>query len=183
MMDNGHPPDDLAARLGVRLRALRTDHHRTLASVAADAGMSVSHLSSVEKGLNLPSLPALARIAEALHVTLGDLMREEGQNHVTQSALPTEPGRIDASHDHLVLGVVLEDAAAGSTGACPVSVVGREVFAFVRTGTLTITLDDTEAFELHAGDAVDIRQPRSLTWEAGPAGATTVWSSAPAKAP
>lgn len=53
-------------RLGPRLRALRAAAGRTVASVAADAGLSVPYIANLENGRGNPTLAALERLARAL---------------------------------------------------------------------------------------------------------------------
>lgn len=64
---------DLA--IGRQLRARRTAAGRTVASVAADAGLSVPYIANLENGRGNPTTAALARLAGALglrlEVTLG----------------------------------------------------------------------------------------------------------------
>ncbi|MEU5845078.1 helix-turn-helix domain-containing protein [Saccharopolyspora shandongensis] len=69
--DNGADPVD-PQYLGKRLRAARMKQRRTLKSVAGAAEISVSYLSAVEKGRNVPSLPILLRIADGLGVPPAD---------------------------------------------------------------------------------------------------------------
>ena len=52
--------------LGHQLRALRTAAGRTVASVAADAGLSVPYIANLENGRGNPTLTALGRLAGAL---------------------------------------------------------------------------------------------------------------------
>jgi len=52
--------------LGLAIRSLRTEQRRTLADVAAAAGVSPSLLSQVERGVVDPSLDSLRDIASAL---------------------------------------------------------------------------------------------------------------------
>jgi transcriptional regulator with XRE-family HTH domain len=52
--------------LGHQLRALRTAAGRTVASVAADAGLSVPYIANLENGRGNPTTAALGRLATAL---------------------------------------------------------------------------------------------------------------------
>lgn len=52
--------------LGHQLRALRTAAGRTVASVAADAGLSVPYIANLENGRGNPTVTALSRLATAL---------------------------------------------------------------------------------------------------------------------
>lgn len=56
--------------IGRQLRARRTAAGRTVASVAADAGLSVPYIANLENGRGNPTTAALARLAEALDLRL-----------------------------------------------------------------------------------------------------------------
>lgn len=56
--------------LGPRLRALRQASGRTVASVAADAGLSVPYIANLENGRGNPTTNALGRLASALGTEL-----------------------------------------------------------------------------------------------------------------
>jgi transcriptional regulator with XRE-family HTH domain len=56
--------------IGRELRAGRTAAGRTVASVAADAGLSVPYIANLENGRGNPTITALTRLAEALGMRL-----------------------------------------------------------------------------------------------------------------
>jgi transcriptional regulator with XRE-family HTH domain len=56
--------------IGRQLRARRTAAGRTVASVAADAGLSVPYIANLENGRGNPTTTALTRLAEALGMRL-----------------------------------------------------------------------------------------------------------------
>jgi transcriptional regulator with XRE-family HTH domain len=58
------------AEIGRQLRARRTAAGRTVASVAADAGLSVPYIANLENGRGNPTTAALTRLAEALGMRL-----------------------------------------------------------------------------------------------------------------
>jgi transcriptional regulator with XRE-family HTH domain len=58
------------ADLGRLLRARRSAAGRTIASVAADAGLSVPYIANLENGRGNPTLSALAALAAALGTSL-----------------------------------------------------------------------------------------------------------------
>jgi transcriptional regulator with XRE-family HTH domain len=64
--------------LGHRLRALRTAAGRTVASVAADAGLSVPYVANLENGRGNPTTTALTRLAAALGTELTITFGGEG---------------------------------------------------------------------------------------------------------
>ena len=58
------------AAIGRQLRARRTAAGRTVASVAADAGLSVPYIANLENGRGNPTATALDRLATALGMRL-----------------------------------------------------------------------------------------------------------------
>lgn len=57
----------LRERLGQRIKALRAERDWGLKELAAATGISVSQLSSIERGIHLPSLEGFITISRALH--------------------------------------------------------------------------------------------------------------------
>jgi len=60
------PQDRLRLELGRRIRLARTERGWTLKGLSEASGVSVSQLSSIERGAHLPSLESLLTIASAL---------------------------------------------------------------------------------------------------------------------
>jgi DNA-binding NtrC family response regulator len=60
------PQDRLRAELGRQIRLARTERGWTLKELSESSGISVSQLSSVERGTHLPSIESLVAIATAL---------------------------------------------------------------------------------------------------------------------
>jgi len=58
------------AAIGIQLRTRRTAAGRTVASVAADAGLSVPYIANLENGRGNPTVTALTRLADALGMRL-----------------------------------------------------------------------------------------------------------------
>jgi transcriptional regulator with XRE-family HTH domain len=87
------------AELGRRLRAERTAAGRTIASVAADAGLSVPYIANLENGRGNPTVAALARLAEALGVRLDVSLAPEDTPPTTPAApeLTGQAGRFGRS--------------------------------------------------------------------------------------
>ena len=124
------------AELGRRLRAHRTAEGRTIASVAADAGLSVPYIANLENGRGNPTVAALERLAEALGMRLtvdiapagdvepnpapaepsGDALRfvRSGRFRTEVTRLAERTGLPDrAAHQRLVALLAAAQAAAG----------------------------------------------------------------------
>jgi XRE family transcriptional regulator, regulator of sulfur utilization len=65
------------AAIGRRLRALRQHRQLSLEALAARSGVSVSMLSTVERGQKVPSILVMGQIATALGTSIGRLVGEE----------------------------------------------------------------------------------------------------------
>jgi transcriptional regulator with XRE-family HTH domain len=65
---------DLAKQLGRRIHLFRKQNGLTQAALAEKAKISNEFMSGIERGARLPSLPTLARVANALRVNLKDLL-------------------------------------------------------------------------------------------------------------
>jgi len=164
----------LAVRIGERLRALRKQRALTLAVLAQQAGISVSYLSAVEKGVNLPSLQVLAALTEALGVSIPSVLADEGRPHVRVSRIPAEPGVLKVSHPLLQLENAVLRTGAADAGGCPLMLDGRDVFVYVISGELELTVDGV-AHRIGPGDAIDVRRAQQISWAARSAG-VSIWS-------
>lgn len=73
--------DPLAIQIGTRIRTLREELGLTQEKLSYEAGLkSKGHLSGIEKGLVVPTLPTLALIAERMSVELIDLVTFPGSS-------------------------------------------------------------------------------------------------------
>jgi transcriptional regulator with XRE-family HTH domain len=78
--------------IGRELRARRTAAGRTVASVAADAGLSVPYIANLENGRGNPTTAALTRLAEALDMKLViTLAPADGGGAAGEGAAPEVP--------------------------------------------------------------------------------------------
>ncbi len=180
----GSTGDALGRRLGVRLRDRRLALGRTLADVAGEAELSVSYLSAVEKGANMPSLPVLARLVHALRLTLHELLRDEDRLHVRAGDLTRNgdgAGALELHHPDLRLRVASLVAQPGERGGAPVPVPGASVFVFVESGALVVEVDGAP-HALGAGDALDAVDVGTMHWESlGETRSVSVWGASHAR--
>ena len=84
--------------IGRELRARRTAAGRTVASVAADSGLSVPYVANLENGRGNPTIAALTRLAEALGmrlvVTLVPGSDSEENRQASATASPEMPASL-----------------------------------------------------------------------------------------
>jgi transcriptional regulator with XRE-family HTH domain len=105
---------------GRLLRRLRQQQGRTLAEVAAEAGISMAYLSEIERGLKEPSSEILAAVCGALDATIVGLV---GAAHVelrdlTDDVAP-EARVLDLASRRGVHARAVDGAGAASTSAAP----------------------------------------------------------------
>ena len=170
---------DLARRLGLRLRARRTDLGRTLAETANQADLSVSYLSAIENGNNLPSLPILARLVNALGLSLNELLLDVGESDVAKGSIdPSRRGTASLSQSGMQLTVVAVSGKPGASSSAPVELADAEVFVHLRTGELEITIDGS-VFALREGDSLDTEAAGEITYRTlGEAPSLSIWAAA-----
>lgn len=83
------------AEIGRQLRARRTAAGRTVASVAADAGLSVPYVANLENGRGNPTATALTRLAAALGMRLDiTLVPDEDSWQAREPASPAVPASL-----------------------------------------------------------------------------------------
>ena len=81
--------------IGRQLRARRTAAGRTVASVAADSGLSVPYIANLENGRGNPTTTALARLAEALDMRLViRLVPDEDSDQADRHLPPAVPASL-----------------------------------------------------------------------------------------
>ncbi len=72
------PQAKLRGRLGREIRLARTAQGWTLKELSEESGVSISQLSSIERGAHLPSLESLLAVAHALEATPSDWLKAAG---------------------------------------------------------------------------------------------------------
>ncbi len=110
--------------LGPALRTLRHASGRTVASVAADAGLSVPYIANLENGRGNPTTGALARLAGALGT---ELRISFGEPDPAPAALPASLVRLGRTERFRRAVALLEADPAEVIAA--LAAVGRVVEA------------------------------------------------------
>lgn len=118
--------------LGQRLRALRAASGRTVAAVAADAGLSVPYVANLENGRGNPTADALTRLARALgtRLTIGFAGGEPAPPPAELPAALVRLGRTTRFRRDV-------RALAEATGQDGADLAGRLLDALARLSALT----------------------------------------------
>lgn len=74
----GRPQDRLRRELGRQIRLARVEHSWTLKDLSENSGVSVSQLSSIERGAHLPSVESLLAVATALGARPSEWLESAG---------------------------------------------------------------------------------------------------------
>lgn len=146
------------------IKERRKELNLTLEKVAVRAGMTRSVLSKVENFRVMPSLPALAKIAEALETTVSELTRGVGEPSEISIVREGEGEQLHRDHPTTAIGyellthkksgmlesllITLPDQTAREI---PTSHEGEEFFHVVE-GKVTLRYGD-EVFQLNPGDS------------------------------
>ena len=150
--------------LGQRVQALRTDRGLTLRELADRSDVSVSMLSSVERGEKAPTVVVLDRIASGLDVTLASLVAGPDVERIlvrraADQDRVDEPGGWQRTIlTPVVPGVNFEWIRSTLPPGCdagtfPAYAAGSHEFVAVASGTLTLNVGERE-LKLPAGDSV-----------------------------
>jgi transcriptional regulator with XRE-family HTH domain len=187
-----HLPDEIAettastlAAIGDRIREIRLARSMTLQGLAMASGLSPSMLSLVERGRASPSIGSLIVIANALRVTMSDLMVTEPTPD-TKLVVRASEQRVVETARHVIRRLIREDRTRGISVAIneyaphtgsnerPISHNGFE-YGFVLEGTLTIEVDGVE-YQLKSGDLISYssRRPHKI-WNHGRQKVRTLW--------
>lgn len=149
--------------LGARIRTLRQARGSTLRELAAEAGVTESFLSQVERGVASPSIASVQRIARALDHTIAALFTEDqpvgrvvraaerrrvaypGLRAVDEFLTRSTDGRLQVIHSTVEPG--------GGTGEEPYAHDSDEEVLIVLEGSLDLWVGN-EQYHLETGDAV-----------------------------
>lgn len=159
-----------AESLGMRLREKRTDCGLSLRALAAAAGVSPSLVSGVERGAVQPSLASLQKLSAALGTSVGELL-------VVRTPACQPIGGDVAPLEIPVPGVRIEDLSGTARllepqrfsvdpghGSGEEYAHDGEEFLYVVDGTLSITLDGRDQFDIEAGMSLCFESTRRHRW-------------------
>ena len=177
--------------IGGRLRQLRQQQGRTLAAVSALTGISVGHLSQLERDLVSPSVKTLHDLSRALGVNISwfftpEAPRDRVEQYIVRQSARRHISFADGIDDFQLnspavrgIGLLWSTFAPGATsGESPYTHEGEEA-GLVVSGRLELWIDGAEV-RLEAGDSFSF--PSTLPHRyrnPGRSGAVVVWAMTP----
>jgi transcriptional regulator with XRE-family HTH domain len=149
--------------VGNRLRILRHERRMTLLELAAATDLSPSTLSLVERGRTTPSIHSMIVIANALNVTISDLISTDQSNEERIIVRASDQPFANAAQD-VIRRVLREDRSRGISLAineyephAGSSLTSGDhsgfEYGFVLEGILTVELDNM-TYKLKVGDLI-----------------------------
>ena len=159
----GSPETPIEVDLGARIRALRLASGLTLRRVAADASVTESFLSQVERGVAAPSIATVQRIARALGRSIAELfaaderagivVRARDRRRVVYQGLGAIDEFLTRATDGKLQVILSTIEPGGGTGDEAYTHDSDEEVVVVLEGALDLWVGP-EHFCLEAGDAV-----------------------------
>jgi transcriptional regulator with XRE-family HTH domain len=86
----------LARRIGERIRALRVEAELSFDAFVEETGLGRGYISELERGLVVPTVGALAKVAAVLDVTLADLVLGHSlREQIFEATLHASPAELE----------------------------------------------------------------------------------------
>ncbi|MFY0544388.1 helix-turn-helix domain-containing protein [Brevibacillus sp. H7] len=151
--------------LGIRLKTIRIDKGYTLQELAERSNVSRSMLSQLERDQKNPTINVLCQIAEALNVTVSQILEQEEAKEVVLIRNRQRPQFHDEetgfrrillspAFPSKGLDFLLNILPEGkSTGIIPPHKHPVPEYVYVTQGALQITLGERQTYQLEAGDS------------------------------
>ena len=158
------------------LKAQRTRQELTIEALAKRSGVSRAMISKIERGETVPTTSTLGKLAEALDLSISQLIGGKGDTSALLTRRADQPEFVEPksrfvrrSLSPLYRGrgvdFVLNTLPAGQrTGPFPSHRPGVEEHLYLQSGKLAVIVGD-ERFELAAGDFLFYPADRPHTFE------------------
>ena len=154
---------DREVDLGARIRALRVARGETLRQLAAQAGVTESFLSQVERGVASPSIASVQRIARSLGQSIAELFTEDDpagslvrvgdRRRIVYQGLGAVDEFLTRATDGRLQVIMSTIEPGGGTGDEAYTHDSDEEVVIVLEGSLDLWVGP-EHYRLEAGDAV-----------------------------
>ena len=167
----------LLSGIGANIKHLRTSEGMTLKDLSAATGLSIGYLSQLERGLNSVAVDSLAKIAEALGVTLHYFISKvEGKQHDSVVVRSYEREAVFAENRHSIQYHLSADRSDKAFLARSVEILPSaednelisyrhegEEFVYILEGVLTLHLNHVK-HDLYPGDSAHYNSKAEHAW-------------------
>lgn len=171
--------------IGLKIREIRQMRGLTLQALAESTKLSPSMLSLVERGRASPSIGTLIVVANALAITMSDLLQSEpeadeslvvraDEAKIVETAEHVVRRQLRSDRDHGITIAVNEYAPHTGSNEKPISHEGFE-YGYILAGQLTVEVDSQE-HHLSKGDLISYKSTRPhRIWNNGETVTRTLW--------
>jgi transcriptional regulator with XRE-family HTH domain len=176
------------AHIGERLRAARLAARKSMAEVAAEAGLTKGFLSKLERDLANVSVASLMRLCDVLGISVGSLFEPpKGEIVRAGERPPINFGGTAGMREYLLtptgerrMQAILSDIEpGGGSGDEPYRLPADVEFVFVVHGEMTMVVEG-EPVVLGAGDAFTFPAGAAHSFRAAGGPAQVLWVVSPA---
>lgn len=159
--------EDPAKEIGKTLKKIRSDRDLTLDNVAALTGVSKTMLGQIERGVSIPTISVLWKIAKGLQISLSTLLSEQPTQYKAVDILKDLKPIYDEDNKMILYNIFPFNPLSGfeyfyiilEPGARHASEPHRSVaeeYVIVTEGTLTLQLEQ-QVFTLKAPSKINFR--------------------------
>ncbi|GAA4833131.1 hypothetical protein GCM10023221_06840 [Luteimicrobium xylanilyticum] len=169
--------DDVALRVGHRIRRLREARGLSLSALAARAGVGKGLLSELEAGRRNPTLASLYALAGPLRVPLADLLGDEPGSVVDGDGARSRLLEVRTEDDGTTVEVYTLEHDPGVARRSPAHAPGVVEHLVTTRGRFRVVRHapaGDEVYEAAVGQHVAWTSDVAHSYEAGPDGATAV---------
>ena len=160
-------PDDPAKEIGKILKRIRFDRDLTLDNVAAMTGVSKTMLGQIERGVSVPTISVLWKIAKGLQISLSTLLNEPPQQYQAVDILKDLQPIYDENNNMILYNIFPFNPLSGfeyfyiilQPGTKHHSDAHRNIaeeYVIVTEGTLTLQVEQ-QTFTLTAPAKINFR--------------------------
>ena len=178
--------------VGKKLKAIRLKHNLTIQELAARSRVSSNMISRIERGLTIPSVQILMKLAEVFDMSINYFVEEVITTH---EVVFSSPGQRDTTvyddelnmhtesfmsglRDPQFMSFLCTVPKGGSSGRHHMYHPGDELIVLLE-GQLQVTIVD-DTFLLEAGDSLSFKSHMPHRWDnVGEGDARVIWTLSP----
>jgi len=155
--------------IGMFIRNFRQAHNESLQTLADRSGVSRSMIAQIESAQKSPTLAVLAKLAQAMNITLEDLVKPPGDSQQGEIIIASKENLVSKKGSAFVCHLLSSKSASnpadmysfyfkihGNTAFSANPIAGAVKYLWVETGTLTVHLAG-ETLQVLAGQGIKLK--------------------------